>query len=147
MLLLGAGVELSEVEAEALNERTEGWAAGLYLAALSLQAGRSAPAGPRSFAETTASWPTTSGPATPSGLPAARVRFLTRTSILGELNSALCDAVLGRTDSARTLESVEATNQFLVPLDHRREWYRYHHLYRDMLRSESRGASPTRSRR
>jgi LuxR family transcriptional regulator, maltose regulon positive regulatory protein len=135
-LLRAAGVELSEVEAEALNERTEGWAAGLYLAALSLQAGSSAPAGPRSFSGDDRFVTDYLRSEHLQGLPAARVRFLTRTSILGELNSALCDAVLGRTDSARTLEAVEATNQFLVPLNHRREWYRYHHLYREMLRSE-----------
>jgi LuxR family maltose regulon positive regulatory protein len=65
-----------------------------------------------------------------------RQRFLTRTSILDRLSGPLCDAVMGRSGSARTLESIERQNLLLVPLDRQREWYRYHHLFRDVLRTE-----------
>ena len=71
-----------------------------------------------------------------SRLTDEEVRFLTRTSVLERMCGGLCDAVLGRTDSARVLESLERSNRFLVPLDRRRTWYRYHHLFRDLLRSE-----------
>ena len=65
-----------------------------------------------------------------------RQRFLTRTSILDRLNGSLCDAVMERSGSARTLESIERQNLLLVPLDRQREWYRYHNLFRDVLRAE-----------
>jgi LuxR family maltose regulon positive regulatory protein len=65
-----------------------------------------------------------------------RQRFLTRTSILDRLNGPVCDAVMERSGSARTLESIEKQNLLLVPLDRQREWYRYHNLFRDVLRAE-----------
>ena len=64
------------------------------------------------------------------------VRFLTRTSVLDRMCGGLCDAVLGRHDSARVLVTLERKNRFVVPLDRSRTWYRYHHLFRDLLRSE-----------
>ena len=71
-----------------------------------------------------------------SRLTAEEVRFLTRTSVLDRMCGGLCDAVLERHDSASVLESLERSNRFLVPLDRSRTWYRYHHLFRDLLRSE-----------
>jgi hypothetical protein len=81
------------------------------------------------------------------------VGFLTRTAVLTRMSGALCDVVLGARRSSETLERLEASNLFVVPLDRRREWYRYHHLFRDLLRSEIQrrdraavvGYSPTRS--
>jgi LuxR family maltose regulon positive regulatory protein len=64
------------------------------------------------------------------------VRFLTRTSILDRMCGGLCDAVVGRHDSARLLVTSERRNRFVVPLERSRTWYRYHHLFRDLLRSE-----------
>ena len=64
------------------------------------------------------------------------MRFLTRTSVLERMCGGLCDAVLERSDSASMLESLERSNRFMVPLDRTRTWYRYHHLFRDLLRSE-----------
>ena len=62
--------------------------------------------------------------------------FLTRTSILPRMRGPLCDATVGGTASAHVLEQLERRNLLVVPLDHRREWYRYHHLFRDLLRAE-----------
>ena len=66
-------------------------------------------------------------------LPDDRRAFLVRTAILDRLSGSLCDAVLGRTGSAAVLEALERADLFLVPLDARREWYRYHRLFRDVL--------------
>ncbi len=71
----------------------------------------------------------------------AEVVFLTRTAILDRMCGPLCDAVLGGQRSATILEELERSNLLLVPLDRRREWYRYHHLFRDLLHVELRGAS------
>jgi LuxR family maltose regulon positive regulatory protein len=64
------------------------------------------------------------------------VTFLTRTSILDSMCGGLCDAVVDRTGSSRTLEQLESRNLLVVPLDRRREWYRYHHLFRELLHAE-----------
>jgi LuxR family maltose regulon positive regulatory protein len=68
--------------------------------------------------------------------------FLVQTSILDQLSGPLCDAVVRRTGSARVLEELESRNLFVVPLDRRGEWYRYHHLLRDLLQSEQRNLDP-----
>jgi len=67
---------------------------------------------------------------------------LYRSSILENLLGSLCDAVVGRTDSAELLRRLERSNLFLIPLDERREWYRYHHLFRELLRLELRYSEP-----
>ena len=133
-LLASTGVEVTETEASALNERAEGWVAGVYLAALFSQAAGveelSSFGGDDRFvadylrAEHLAH------------LTRAEIEFLTRTSILDRMSAALCNEVLERKDSARKLEALEQANHFVVPLDHHREWYRYHHLFRDMLQVE-----------
>ena len=133
-LLAEAGVKVSQAEASSLNERTEGWVAGLYLAALfSREAGSgelSSFGGDDRFVadylrSEHLSW-----------LKPSELEFLTRTSILDRMCASLCDAVLDRSDSARRLEALEQASLFIVPLDHHREWYRYRHLFRDTLRSE-----------
>ena len=133
-LLASAGVEVTETEASALNERAEGWVAGLYLAALFSQtAGAdelSSFGGDDRFvadylrAELLAH------------LKRGEIEFLTGTSILDRMSPALCNEVLQRKDSAKKLAALEQANLFVVPLDHHREWYRYHHLFRDLLRAE-----------
>jgi LuxR family transcriptional regulator, maltose regulon positive regulatory protein len=70
------------------------------------------------------------------------VAFLTRTSILDRMCGSLCDAVVGRTGSSRTLEQLESHNVLVVPLDRRREWYRYHKLFRELLHAELRRREP-----
>jgi LuxR family maltose regulon positive regulatory protein len=134
-LLASAGVNVSETDARTLNSRAEGWIAGLHLAALSMQNSRDADAimsftgKDRFVADYLRSEHL-------SRLGRADLDFLTRTAVLDKMCGPLCDEVLERTNSARRLQSLEEANVFVVALDHHREWYRYHRLFRDMLRSE-----------
>jgi LuxR family maltose regulon positive regulatory protein len=77
-----------------------------------------------------------------SRLPARQVLFLTRTAVLDRMCGPLCDAVLGASGSGRVLESLAESNLLLVPLDRRRDWYRYHHLFRDLLGAELQRREP-----
>jgi LuxR family maltose regulon positive regulatory protein len=70
------------------------------------------------------------------------VSFLTRTAVLDRMCGSLCDAILGATASGRVLEQMESRNLLVVPLDRRREWYRYHHLFRELLQAELRRREP-----
>jgi LuxR family transcriptional regulator, maltose regulon positive regulatory protein len=130
------GLDLTDAEIQVLCRRTEGWVAGLYLAALSL-AGRSDTA---TFIETFAGdnrhvVDYLMAEVVDSQPPQLR-SFLLHTSILQRLSGALCDSVLETTGSASVLERVERENLFLVPLDLSRQWYRYHHLFGELLRTE-----------
>jgi LuxR family maltose regulon positive regulatory protein len=136
VLLRSAGLRVSESEAAELVRRTEGWPAGLYLAALSLQAADREAAGPYPFGGRDRYMADYLRDAHVSALPRKTIQFLRRTSILDRLNASLCDAVLGRGDSGRMLDSIEQANLFLVPLDRRRESYRYHVLFRELLQGE-----------
>ncbi len=69
--------------------------------------------------------------------------FMIRSSVLDRLSARVCDAVLESADSAQRLDELESSNLFLVPLDRRGEWYRYHHLFRDMLQGELHRLDPT----
>ena len=135
-LLRNAGVKIDASAVSELADRTEGWPAGLYLAALSLQAGGSGAGGVHTFGGDDRFVADYLRSELLSRLPAEEVRFLTHTSVLDQMCGGLCDAVLGGTDSAGVLESLERSNRFLVPLDRTWTWYRYHHLFREMLRSE-----------
>jgi LuxR family transcriptional regulator, maltose regulon positive regulatory protein len=135
-LLEGAGVGLDDAELDELLGRTEGWPVGLYLAALAHQAGsprRHAWAGftgdDRFMADYL--WSELLGQ-----LPPERVGFLTRTAVLERMSGPLCDAVLDTTGSNAVLAWLEASNLLVVPLDRRRRWYRYHHLFQELLRAE-----------
>jgi LuxR family maltose regulon positive regulatory protein len=141
-LLLGAGVDLGRSGISELTRRTEGWAAGLYLAALSLDAGASAAGGVEAFRGDDRFVADYLRLELLSRLSADEVRFLTHTSVLDRMCAGLCDAILERSDSASVLESLERSNRFLVPLDRSRNWYRYHHLFRDLLRSELERSEP-----
>jgi LuxR family maltose regulon positive regulatory protein len=132
-LLEAAGVELDATELCELTERTEGWPAGLYLAALSLRAGAPSSAGFSGDDRFVSEYFRLE---LLSRLPAAEARFLQHTSVLDRMCGGLCDAVLETTGSADTLETLERSNCFLVPLDRRGEWYRYHHLFGELLRNE-----------
>jgi LuxR family maltose regulon positive regulatory protein len=141
-LLLGAaGVELEAGELSELTERTEGWPAGLYLAALSMKAGGGATSaaafsGDDRFVSEYLRLELL------SRLPAAEVEFLTRTSILERMCGGLCDAVLATTGSAEMLETLGHGNGFVVRLDRRGGWYRYHHLFGQLLRNELEHSEP-----
>jgi len=141
-LLLGAaGVDLEADELSELTERTEGWPAGLYLAALSIQAGASALSvaafsGDDRFVSEYLRLELL------SRLPAADAQFLMRTSILERMCGPLSDVVLETTRSAQTLETLGRANGFVVRLDQHGEWYRYHHLFGELLRTELERSEP-----
>jgi LuxR family maltose regulon positive regulatory protein len=132
------GLDVAPAEVEALEQRTEGWIAGLQMAALSLRGRDDVSACIAGF---TGSHRFVLDYLTEEVLdrqPADRLDFLLRTSILPRFCGPLCDAVLGRRDGQAVLESLETANLFLIPLDEIRGWYRYHHLFAGLLQDELR---------
>ena len=142
LLLEAAGVELEAGELTELTERTEGWPAGLYLAALSMQAGAASAAGAARFDGDDRFVSEYFRLELLSRLPTAEAQFLKHTSVLERMCGGLCDSVLPTIGSGRTLEQLERTNGFVVPLDRRGEWYRYHHLFGQLLRNELERSEP-----
>jgi LuxR family maltose regulon positive regulatory protein len=143
LLLDAAGVELDASQLSELTERTEGWPAGLYLAALSLQAGAASPEeGTESFNGSNRFVSEYFRLELLSRLPTAEAQFLKYTSVLERMSGGLCDAVLETRGSVRMLETLERANGFVVPLDRRGEWYRYHHLFGQLLRDELERSEP-----
>ncbi len=140
-LLRMAGLDLERQDVLMLLRRTEGWPAGLYLAALSLsdQGREGRPDGfggdDRFVADYVREELLT-------GLPPKRLEFLRRTSILDRLSAPLCDAVVGRSDSAAELEALARANVPLAVLDRNRTEYRYNPLFADVLRAELRRLEP-----
>ncbi len=141
-LFQAAGVELTDVALAKLHERTEGWVAGLRLAALSL-AGH---ANPERFA---AEFSGTERTVTEYLLaevlerqPPDVRRLLLRTSVLERVNGELADLLTGGTGGERTLQMLESANVFVVSLDTARSWFRYHHLFADLLQLELRNSEP-----
>ena len=130
------GLGLADADIQLLLRRTEGWAAGLYLAALSLAGHADAAAVIRTFAGDNRHIVDYLMAEVLEGQPPQMRSFLLHTSVLGRLSGALCDAVLQATGSASILEKIERENLFLVPLDMSRRWYRYHHLFGELLRAE-----------
>ena len=135
-LLRNAGLTLGEEDVAALQQRTEGWPAGLYLAALYLREG-----GPLANAAVSFGGADRLVREYVESELLARISrrqrlFLTRTAVLERMCGSLCDAVLGRRGSATVLADLERSNLLLVPLDRSGEWFRYHHLFRDMLLAE-----------
>jgi LuxR family maltose regulon positive regulatory protein len=135
-LLRGAGVVLGDDDVAELHRRTEGWPAGLYLAALYLREGGS----PRGVAASAASFGGDDRLVSEyveseflSWISRSQREFLIRTAVLERMSGPLCDAVLGVPGSAATLAELARSNLLLVPLDRRGQWYRYHHLFRDLL--------------
>ena len=142
-LLNGAlGLELDPADVGRLQERTEGWAAGLYLAALSLRGRADPSAFIAAFAGDDRHIVDYLGAEVLNGQPDSVRDFLLRTSILQRLSGPLCDAVTGSRSSVRVLERIERSNLFLVPLDPKRDWYRYHHLFGELLRHELERTEP-----
>jgi LuxR family transcriptional regulator, maltose regulon positive regulatory protein len=141
-LLAGLGLELNPTELDTIVRRTEGWPAALYLAGIALLDQSDVASAISSFA----------------GddrivvdyirdeflLPATkhRVGFLKQVAILDRFNGDLCDAVLERNGSATTLRHLSRDNVLLVPLDRRDEWFRFHALFSEMLRSELHSTAP-----
>jgi LuxR family maltose regulon positive regulatory protein len=127
------GLALSDAEVGALVERTEGWPAGLYLAALWLRGPDAAippfTAGDRNVTDYVTG-------EVLDALDADTRAFLLETSVLGRFSAALADHARGRSDSAALLERVSRANLFLVALDDAGEWFRYHALFGELLRRE-----------
>jgi LuxR family maltose regulon positive regulatory protein len=141
-LLRGAGVELRPAEVDELVERTEGWPTGLYLAALALTAGSPRPDRRLSVGGDDRFVGDYLRSEILDRVSEEEAAFLTRSSILDAMSGALCDATLATSGSAWLLEKLEDRNLLVLPLDHRREWYRYHHLFRELLASELRRREP-----
>ena len=141
-LLEASGIAVSEADAALLHQRTEGWAAGLRLAALSL-AGHPDPG--RFVAEFSGSDRTVAEYLLAEMLgrqPGDVQQLLLRTSLLDRVNGELADLLAGRPGSERILLDLEDANAFVVSLDPERTWFRYHHLFGDLLRLELRRRLP-----
>ncbi len=132
------GRKLTGEQVERLTDQTEGWPAGLYLAAISLRDRPDADSFIQDFSGSNhhvADYLTTEILAR---LPDDVRQFLLRTSILDAFNAELCDAVVGSSGAAAMIDYLESSNQLVVAIDENREWYRYHQLFGDLLRSELR---------
>jgi LuxR family transcriptional regulator, maltose regulon positive regulatory protein len=144
LLREAVGPDLPEAAVAALTARTEGWVAGLQLAGLSLR-GQADPAGfVASFSGSHRFVLDFLAEEVLDRQPDEVREFLLATSILERLSGPLCDAVTGRGDSQALLERVERANLFLVPLDEVRGWWRYHHLFADLLRMRLAQQQPKR---
>jgi LuxR family transcriptional regulator, maltose regulon positive regulatory protein len=141
-LLRNAGVAVGDDEAADLQRRTEGWPAGLYLAALYINEGGSAEQAAVSFGGDDRFVSDYMESEFLSRISRQQRSFLTRTAMLERMCGPLCDAVLGQSGSAAALANLGRSNLLLVPLDRRRQWYRYHHLFRDMLLAELEHTEP-----
>ena len=141
-LLEAADVALSDAEMTELIGRTEGWPVGLYLATLARKAGgRRRDAGARFSGEDrfVADYLHSELLA---HLSPELVAFLTRTAVLERMCGPLCDALLANTGSGQVLASLEESNLLVVPLDRHRRWYRYHHLFGELLLAELQRREP-----
>src|SRR5579863_2026142 len=127
------GLSLSAADIAALEDHTEGWIAGLQLAALSMQGHQDVSGFIRTFAGDHRYIVDYLVEEVLQRLPVPVRSFLLQTSILDRLNGPLCDAVTGQQESNARLEALERGNFFVVPLDDTRHWYRYHHLFAEVL--------------
>ncbi len=137
-----AGAELAAADVDALVRRTEGWPAGLYLAAVSLRDQPDTAAAIARFGGDDRVVSDYVADTLLSELTAEQVTFLQRTSVLDRLSGPLCDAVLLEAGSAERLRDLARANALVVPLDRTDEWYRYHGLLAQMLRAQLRRREP-----
>src|SRR5262249_12920467 len=128
--------ELAPAEVAALVDRTEGWVAGLYMAALSLRGRSDRKAFLEQFAGSHRHIVEYLSREVLENLDEEVRRFLIRTSVLERFCAPLCDGVTGAEGAAAHLAVLERSNLFLVPLDDQGIWYRYHHMFADVLRGE-----------
>src|SRR6266853_5438825 len=127
------GLSLSTEDIAALEDRTEGWIAGLQLAALSMQGHPDVPGFIRAFAGDHRYIVDYLVEEVLQRQPEPVRSFLLQTAILDRLHGPLCDAVTGQEEGNARLEALERGNFFVVPLDDKRHWYRYHHLFAEVL--------------
>ncbi len=128
------GLKLTAAEIDTLENRTEGWSAGLHLAALSLQGRGDVAPFIEAFSGSHRFVLDYLVEEVLHRQPAQVQEFLLHTAVLDRLCAPLCDAILRDTAGQETLAYLERANLFLVPLDNERRWYRYHHLFGDLLR-------------
>jgi LuxR family transcriptional regulator, maltose regulon positive regulatory protein len=138
----GMGLALSETDVAALEARTEGWIAGLQMAAISMQGRADTADFIRAFTGSHRFVLDYLVEEVLQRQPEPLRRFLLQTSLLARLSSSLCEAVTGQTDAKAQLDALERNNLFVVPLDDQRQWYRYHHLFADVLQAHLLEAQP-----
>ena len=138
------GLNLSAENIAALEARTEGWIAGLQLAALSMQGRSDAASFIKSFTGSHHFILDYLVEEVLQRQPEHVRNFLLQTAILDRLSSPLCDAVTGQEDGRGMLEALERGNLFVIPLDDQRQWYRYHHLFAEVLQAHLQEAQPDR---
>ena len=140
------GLALTSDQIAALEARTEGWIAGLQMAALSMRGQKDVSGFIQSF---TGSHRFVLDYLLEEVLhqqPAHVQTFLLKTAVLNQLTGSLCDALTGENNGQQILESLERANLFIVPLDNERRWYRYHHLFAELLRQTSFTSDETHER-
>jgi LuxR family maltose regulon positive regulatory protein len=142
LLLKGAGADVDETGLSDLLQRTEGWPTGLYIAALAMRSGTQQSTAGFTFTGDDVFMGDYLRSELLDRISDAEVSFLTRTSVLDRMCGPLCDGILGEKGSGAALEQMEARNLLVVPLDRHREWYRYHHLLRELLRAELQRREP-----
>src|SRR5215216_5192143 len=138
------GLDLTAADVAALEGRTEGWIAALQLAALSIQGRDDVSGFIAGFAGDDRYIVDYLAEEVLQRQPQPVRSFLQQTSILDRLSGPLTDAVTGQDGGKAMLEALERANLFVVPLDDQRRWYRYHHLFADVLRARLRESQPER---
>jgi LuxR family transcriptional regulator, maltose regulon positive regulatory protein len=136
------GLDIGPDDLSVLLERTEGWPAGIYLASLSLRNKEDKHAFIESFRGSNSYVVGLLGEEVLAHLPEDVRKFLLETSVLRRLTGPICDAVTGRKGSARLLGELARSNLFVVSLDDQGEWYRYHHLFSELLLYELKSSQP-----
>ena len=136
------GLKLTAQDIAALETRTEGWVAGLQLAALSMQGRDDVTGFIQAFSGSHRHVLTYLAEEVLEQRPTGTLNFLLQTSILDRLCGSLCDAVVGGHDSQALLQKLEQANLFIVPLDDEGKWYRYHHLFAEVLRARLQQTQP-----
>ena len=138
------GLHLSADQVAALGARTEGWIAGLQLAALTMltRPAEGIPAFIQAFSGSHRYVTEYLVEEVLDRRPPGTKAFLLQTSILDRFTGPLCDAVTGERDGQKMIKQLEEANLFLIPLDHEQRWYRYHHLFADLLRNQLMASQP-----
>jgi LuxR family transcriptional regulator, maltose regulon positive regulatory protein len=136
------GLNVRTDDLSVLHERTEGWPAGIYLASLTLRMREDKHAFIASYGGTNRYVVDLLGEEVLAGLHEEVREFLIMTSVLEKMTGPLCDAVVGREDSGMLLRELARSNLFVVPLDEHGEWYRYHHLFSELLLYELKSSQP-----
>jgi ATP/maltotriose-dependent transcriptional regulator MalT len=136
------GLEIGSRDLSVLLERTEGWPAAIYLAALSMQNREDKHAFIESFRGSNRYIVDLLAGEVLAGLSEEVREFLLETSVLRRMTGPLCDAVAGREGSGKLLRELARSNLFVIPLDEQGEWYRYHNLFCDLLLYELRDSRP-----